>query len=492
MKLEVPETFEDVTVEFSAEEWKMLNEQQKQLHREVMVQNYEHMVAVGYDIPVEQLLLLIDRGEEDLSSVMEGGEALQENMFRNATVLVNVNASCSETQVQQSSLVNRRNFDSDEALSNSMLITKCDLVQTETRHHKCVEYDNRFSQTSELEVHLKACGAEQQCEQLNCRNNFTFYGSHIHSTISQSAIMQNTLALDIFTADKIYNCSTYDDDDFAHKDHLAVPEIIQPAEKPYKCVTCDKCFTQKRSLARHLISHTIQKPYRCTTCDRSFTRKDHLVLHQNSHTGQRPFKCDTCDSRFMDKRSLVVHQIIHTGQKPYKCVVCEKCYTHKSSLAMHQIIHTEQKPYKCALCDKCYTRKQSLVLHQTIHTGEKPHKCPTCEKAFARKKSLAMHQYIHSGQKPYKCTTCNKGFIEKRNLAIHCILHTGQKPFKCSTCDKGFSGKRSLEKHEIIHSGEKIYKCNLCEMSFARKGNLRVHRNIHSDTLGKLKKPKQC
>ncbi|XP_043943306.1 uncharacterized protein LOC122815120 [Protopterus annectens] len=46
MKLEVPETFEDVAVDISREEGKMLSNQEKELHGEVMQQNYEHVVSV--------------------------------------------------------------------------------------------------------------------------------------------------------------------------------------------------------------------------------------------------------------------------------------------------------------------------------------------------------------------------------------------------------------------------------------------------------------
>ncbi|XP_043942039.1 zinc finger protein 181-like [Protopterus annectens] len=59
MKLEAPKTFEDVAVGFSEEEWKMLGKEDKTLHREVMVENYKHMVSLGYNIPVKQLLLLV-------------------------------------------------------------------------------------------------------------------------------------------------------------------------------------------------------------------------------------------------------------------------------------------------------------------------------------------------------------------------------------------------------------------------------------------------
>ncbi|XP_043942929.1 zinc-binding protein A33-like [Protopterus annectens] len=62
--LTVPETFEDVAVAFSEEEWKLLRKQDKELHREVMIQNYETLVSVGYKIPQKKLLRLFKADDE--------------------------------------------------------------------------------------------------------------------------------------------------------------------------------------------------------------------------------------------------------------------------------------------------------------------------------------------------------------------------------------------------------------------------------------------
>ncbi|XP_043942945.1 zinc finger imprinted 2-like [Protopterus annectens] len=50
--LSAPESFEDVAVTFSAEEMKMLTKQDKELHKEVMLENYETLVSAGRSCPI--------------------------------------------------------------------------------------------------------------------------------------------------------------------------------------------------------------------------------------------------------------------------------------------------------------------------------------------------------------------------------------------------------------------------------------------------------
>ncbi|EMP27720.1 hypothetical protein UY3_15195 [Chelonia mydas] len=56
--LQVPVTFEDVAVRFSAEEWEILEGWQKELHKEVMEENYQLLISLGQPVPTLALLAL--------------------------------------------------------------------------------------------------------------------------------------------------------------------------------------------------------------------------------------------------------------------------------------------------------------------------------------------------------------------------------------------------------------------------------------------------
>ncbi|XP_058554274.1 zinc finger protein 568-like isoform X9 [Neofelis nebulosa] len=57
-------SFGDVTVGFTEEEWQRLDRAQRTLYRDVMLENYSHLVAVGLSIPKPEVILKLEQGEE--------------------------------------------------------------------------------------------------------------------------------------------------------------------------------------------------------------------------------------------------------------------------------------------------------------------------------------------------------------------------------------------------------------------------------------------
>nr|XP_020019819.1 zinc finger protein 510-like [Castor canadensis] len=57
-------SLKDVTVELTQEEWQHMDPFQRTLYRDVMLENYSHLVSVGYCIFKPEVIFRLEQGEE--------------------------------------------------------------------------------------------------------------------------------------------------------------------------------------------------------------------------------------------------------------------------------------------------------------------------------------------------------------------------------------------------------------------------------------------
>ncbi|XP_059203371.1 oocyte zinc finger protein XlCOF6.1-like [Centropristis striata] len=138
-------------------------------------------------------------------------------------------------------------------------------------------------------------------------------------------------------------------------------------EKPFSCSECNKTFSQKNTMKRHMSIHTVEKPFHCSVCKKGFKKVTYLPLHMKIHTGELPFSCSVCGRGFVLRGSLTEHMKIHTGEKPYSCSVCGRRFLQKGNLKIHMRIHTGQKPFSCSVCGQAFKHSSSLRGHMWNH-----------------------------------------------------------------------------------------------------------------------------
>ncbi|KAM6935818.1 uncharacterized protein PEZ65_006126 [Lycodopsis pacificus] len=168
---------------------------------------------------------------------------------------------------------------------------------------------------------------------------------------------------------KSYKCSECGKT-FRHRSVLELHMRIHSKDKPYQCKVCGKGFRFGSYLQQHLIIHTGKKPYKCPDCGKDFAFMQNMKTHQKLHQ-EKPFRCTSCRKGYSDETQLQHHMLSHNGDKPHKCDLCDKSFGLAYLLRDHMNTHTGDRPHRCDECHKSFSWFSSLLVHQKIHTRKR-------------------------------------------------------------------------------------------------------------------------
>lgn len=288
-------------------------------------------------------------------------------------------------------------------------------------HHMCPVCETQFPDKFQLKEHL-GCHVEEGTldpsilKPLSCSDCFRRF-------TKASCLKRHML---VHTDEILHKCPVCEKG-FKEKWCVTRHMRLHSEERPHVCSVCDKAYKEKCHLAEHLRRTHHICPLCNTHCSDKVTLLEHLSNHrENGTSGQlflKSFSCSQCEKVFTSKVHLRRHMVFHTIERPFKCSVCDKGFKRKVGLKSHMIIHSGEKPFKCSVCEKSFNQKTNFQAHIKIHTGEKPFVCSVCEKGFILKCSLDVHMRTHTGERPFTCSVCDKRFTTSSSMKTHLRAH---------------------------------------------------------------------
>ncbi|OWK15751.1 hypothetical protein Celaphus_00004277, partial [Cervus elaphus hippelaphus] len=273
-------TFKDVAVNFTQEEWHHVDAAQRRLYRDVMLENYSHLVSLGYQVSKPEVIFKLEQGEEPW--IAEG------EIQRPVCPDWKTRPEAKSSHLQQS--ISKVSLSTDE-LSHTTGEDAWDLSGQLERHKE--NWKRHLGPDSSTQK--KIITPEETCEQ---------------NTFGETCRLNTDLVTQLNIPPGSSECDTLGSN-LGHNSDLLNQNNILAKKKPYKCNKCRKAFIHRSSLTKHEKTHKGDGAFPTGT-------------DQGIYPGKKHHECTDCGKTFLWKTQLTEHQRIHTGEKPFECNVCGK------------------------------------------------------------------------------------------------------------------------------------------------------------------------
>lgn len=262
-------------------------------------------------------------------------------------------------------------------------------------------------------------------------------------------------------------------------------------ESRYSCDICSQTFGNEQNLFRHIAMHT--DIFKCVGCEKCFSRKDSLIRHVTKCCPEKAgdygvFSCKKCSKTFGTKLGLENHEF---NCDMHLCEVCLQVFDSEKNLTLHKCkpppANSDPKSkcvkFSCTDCSKSFKNLHYLLQHKKVHCSS--YECKICLKKLKSPEERDDHERFCIAVNAIKldgkirCDKCGIEFFLAKEYKEHYQTHTHT--FHCEKCDRRFIKVGTLHNHQC--SPPEGFQCSYCSREFKTQRFYQNHMNTHLDFL---------
>ncbi|VVC40664.1 Zinc finger C2H2-type,Zinc finger, RING/FYVE/PHD-type [Cinara cedri] len=372
-------------------------------------------------------------------------------------------------------------------IQKKKFVNKHQILHSKDNNLKCDNCLNLNNTTYEKKHHVKdkykwTC---KTCRQSFSRLSLLNTHKYIHpenEMVNCNKLNESCLSLSSLEKHKINHICHKQ---FSELSLLTAHERIHKLNRVNQCQICQKCFTSKLSVTKHISRmHNLRKNYECSRCSKVFHKRSEIVIHIfNDHQEDYSiFSCDPCSELYESSQEFILH--LETNM--LKCDVCPQSFITSYRLHQHYKWHLGINNFICQYCPKIFSKFSDYFSHERTHTKEKPFRCNFCGKWFPVKSNMNIHlrfknpsacnnnqniiKQVYSKKNQLKSMCYNK--VLNQSSAVYNIQHTSRQLYECNVCQKSFILLPSLISHLKTHTNQQLQKNN-----FTNNNCIKSHKN---------------
>ncbi|KAL6052900.1 hypothetical protein STEG23_015068 [Scotinomys teguina] len=231
-------TYDDMHVNFTWEEWTLLNTSQRNIYKDVMLKTYRNLTTIGYNW-----------GKHHPSSRRYERHKRRQNAGK-----LTMHTQWFKALSYDSPLQRHERTQKGEKLLNVTSVVKSLLITVLCK--------------KELIWERNPINAINVVKPVNIQGIFKCIKQHILERNPMNVVSGKA---------------------FAHHDAFSSHKRTHTGEKPYECSQCGKAYACQHNIQMHKRTYTGEKPYECNQWGKAFVQHSNLQRHKRIHTKEKPY-----------------------------------------------------------------------------------------------------------------------------------------------------------------------------------------------------------